>query len=187
MGSSGQIASAGGSGAAGVMDKGDIAILIALAGASFSAWQAYSGHVSARIAKEAAKRKYPAFEITGHESRDFQGWTAINIIARNFEPVSVIVFGIRYNNKGTLLLSSDARWSEDGPSYSPNQVERLPTSDASKRIELKKTIGPAGDQASRNPASHSPKATEYLSAFACGPFDSNHLEVEWRWADGTKK
>jgi len=187
MGRAGADASACGYGAAGLMDKGDIAIMIALAGAGFSAWQAYSGHVSARIAKNSTKRKHPAFEIIGREGADFEGWTTVNITARNFEPVSVNVLGLRYRKSGVLLLPDDARWSGDGPEYALKQVETLPKLDALKEIDLKKTVGPSGDQAVRNPSSFAPKATEYLRAFACGPFDPNYLEVHWRWADGSKK
>ena len=182
MGCEGAVTSTCGYGAKVLMEKGDIAILIALASAGFSAWQAYSGHVSTQIAINSSKRKHPAFEIVGHQFIDFDGWTTIEITARNFEPVSVNIVGISYRKSGTLLLPDEARWSRSGPAYAPDQVKELPRSDALQKIVINRTIGPSGEQASSNP-----KATIFLRAFACGAFDPKHLIVDWRWADGSEK
>lgn len=170
------------------MDKSEVAIAIALLSAAFSAWQGYSGHISAQAAKKAAKRKSPAFEIVSTADRDFPEWQTVEITARNFEPISIEIIALTYRKKGGFLAPLEAKWVANEDIFAvPKLVKSLPEGHGQKRLEFKEQIGAAGEQASRHADSALPKPTTYITLLASGKFDPQHLEVEWLWADGAKK
>lgn len=166
------------------MDKGDVAIIIALLSASFSAWQGLSGHVVAREAKRAAKRKPIAFEASNHPAQAFDGWTQVNVTARNIEPVSATITKVTCLKKGVVILPRSASEHPDSLSYDPKQVDVLPREIAKKYMAYSQQIGPGGSQESK--LSHGPRATEYFSFFATAPIDRGDIDIEWLWADGQK-
>lgn len=170
------------------MDKADLALFVACASALFTGWQSYSGFISMRLAKNAAKRKEPAFEISNSASKQFAEWHQVSIVARNFEPVSVRVTGFKYRGRNVSLLNSQEQWREGERRWdTPQHVDELPKDKASRHISYKHTLGAAGSQETRSSAPHTPRPTEYFGLLAHGSFSADRLEVVWEWADGQKR
>ncbi|MEN9060029.1 hypothetical protein [Ponticoccus litoralis] len=169
------------------MDKADWAFIVAIGSAAFTGWQAYSGHVVAKITRDSAKRKAPAFEVSSQPFSKFEGWRFVSIAARNFEPVSVQIERLKYAKPGVVLLHEDAQFVGKPHSYPITEVDALPEERAAREISYRFRLGAGGEQEYKGDAGHTPRPTIYLRLFAKGNFDPKHLHVEWHWADGQKK
>lgn len=157
------------------MDKADIAIAIAVLSAAFTGWQAWSGHVSARAAKQALARKKPVFEISTLPVMGFDDWTAVSVTGRNTERVSVVIKTITSRNAGILLLrSEDTFVPQTDPRVAPKR--EYSKRKASHTIYAHQMIGPVGEGS----------ATLHFTIYAHGIFDKRKLAFEWEWADGAK-
>ncbi|AGT09330.1 hypothetical protein [Paracoccus aminophilus] len=94
-----------------------VALIISIASASFTFWQGWSAHVSARVAKSAQMRKLPTFEKTEvKESADLDDWRVITITARNHAEVSLQINAVRVTNQnGTIAHYQDAHEPIEDP------------------------------------------------------------------------
>lgn len=167
------------------LSEARLAILIAVASASFTFWQAWSGHVVAQATRAAQKRKHPVFEIACTDGPHDE-WRHVSITSRNSEAVAATVTGYKYRGRGVLLLSpSDLKNVAENALDAPEFV--FPEMGGARTIKLRKELGAGGEQMNRSDLPGTARPTEYLHIYAKGPFDRKLLEVLWEWSDGTPR
>ncbi|MDB6454735.1 hypothetical protein [Falsirhodobacter sp. 20TX0035] len=164
-----------------------LALIVAILAACFTGWQAWSGHLTARVALASQRRKDPAFEISSHPIDKTEGWVKVDIVARNFEEVGFTITGYRYKHRGAGLVHPDEIARDDGFSSWEPQPLLLAKNMAKKELTCQHGVGAGGRQTSLSNAPHALRPTRHLSIYATDAFDKRHLQVLWEWADGTKR
>lgn len=165
------------------MDKADIALAVSLVAATFTGWQAYSGHISASAARTALRRKDPTFEISVRLDRP--DWSYITIIARNHEPVSININKIAYRGRGVTFINAEDL--EENTSLGRCAAIEPSLALSRREISISRIIGAAGDQATRSSAPHVPRPTVHLYLHAHGKLSQERIVIDWSWADGKRR
>lgn len=179
MGRTRQNAPSGGSGGAHtVIDKGDLAIVIAAISAAFAGSSVMYARRMAKNDSLRMKRKPIVWEL-GDPSRSNCGrWTLHYLIVRNFEPVGARITGAKAKpRRGILLLQQRAQNQRD--EY--GNASGFDDTEAARQISFEHPIQPFGSVTSlqgRGPV-------QTIGLFTKGISKASDLELKWEWADGT--
>lgn len=163
-----------------------LALIIAIASASLTGWQAWSGYITARAATAAQRRKDPVFEIDSSVHEQDPAWVHIGITARNIEPVAVRISGYEYRGRDVLLVNPDALQKDDADPFFHRRLI-LDESKGFRTLKLSDSIGPGGLQTPISKAPHVSQPTKYFRLLARGPFERSKFTVLWEWADGVRR
>lgn len=166
-----------------MIEKADVALWVAGLSAIFTGLQAFFGYTASSYAKKLMQRKGPIIETSSYPSRDYDGWTVINVCIRNLEPIAIEVAEITYAKRGSLLLHSSQQFDGSDGAGGLKKLDALPEQKASRTISLQINVG-ATSLPTERVSQFATKSTQDISLFCKGPFDPKNLRVKWTWKDG---
>ena len=176
------------------VDKGDIAIAIALASAAFTGLQWLTSRETLRLQKQQAKRKKPIFEMCHRPLDGHPDWCVVEVTIRNRADATVHVAAVRASRRHRMRLFDYERAltrDEDG------QLRLLcppALSTGTHMLPLDINLRPASDmpqprsgqnQFAINLSRHFARAgTTTIVLLAYGRFSRTALHWDWQWSDG---
>lgn len=161
------------------MDKGDIAILIAVMSACFTAYQAWEQRRLRQNDDQKMKRKPLAMEVTLSPVRDRPGWTCAELVFRNTEPHTAEVTRIWTTGRyARLMVRGKSRPDGFGGA---ELVDDFDPANAGQSIDMHKTVGPDVEIESKLQL----RPTVLMQCYIHGQVTRQQIKFDWRWKDDT--
>lgn len=161
-----------------MIEKGDVAILIAALSATFTGLSLLHSRKLAKNDSLRMKRKSVSWELHSAQSAGNEPWIGWYLVVRNVEPYSAKVTGARAKpRQGFLLLATDAQSQEDVYG-NPSGFD---TTLAGREIIISRQVHPTGTATGMPGVS----PVQTIRLFTQGISSVKDIDLKWEWSDGT--